>query len=139
MQFLYLFSILLLSFGLNAEQFHEIAFADLASEKILSYENQRVRMRGFLYRASDDRLILASQPDLKSCCVGKQKEHVIVEGHLEPQRNAVLVEGIFVIEGNFILKEVHLVESKINWIFWMLIVFSFVVIYMIFKSSFFYR
>lgn len=65
---------------------------------ILSYNDHEVMIRGFLYSAGDDRWILASEPDLKSCCVGasgKRGLQLSISGSLpkKPPSTALLVQG----------------------------------------------
>jgi hypothetical protein len=65
---------------------------------ILNYDDQEVIIRGFLYSVGNDGWILASEPNLKSCCVGasgKRSLQIYAEGSLpkEPTRAAILVQG----------------------------------------------
>lgn len=56
-----------------------------------------VQIKGFLYEQQDGRFILASQPNLKSCCLGKEsliKQQIIVEGHFKKVSDVVILEGI---------------------------------------------
>ncbi len=62
------------------------------------------KVRGFLYRAEDGRLILSKMPNLKSCCVGAahlQDGQIIVEDYQgEPSaHHALLLEGVLHEEG----------------------------------------
>ena len=66
----------------------------------LSLFCQEVEMRGFLYTAPDGRLILADEPNLKTCCVGsphkKQEQVTIIGGeHLPKTNRAVTLKGTF--------------------------------------------
>ncbi len=44
--------------------------SDSLPRNLVELHGQEVKVRGFLYKTPDDQWILASQPDLKSCCVG---------------------------------------------------------------------
>ncbi len=65
---------------------------------------QPVRIRGFLYQAADGRLILAAEPNLKSCCVAAaamQQRQILVTGTVDiphPNNYAVLLEGHFIVD-----------------------------------------
>ena len=80
--------------NLSEEQAFELAHVD----------QQQVRIRGFLYKADDGRLILAAEPNLKSCCVASTttiNRQIIVstDADLSPKQNvAVLMEGKFIVE-----------------------------------------
>lgn len=59
-----------------------------------------LRLRGFLYKSDDGRLIASSEPDLKSCCVGtegKIRNQVVLHGGISPQNVPfpVTVQGVF--------------------------------------------
>ncbi len=58
-----------LSLHLNASG-RDLALADLAMVE----DGASVQVRGFLYQRMDGDWILASEPDLKSCCVGSEKK-----------------------------------------------------------------
>lgn len=66
-----------------------VTFADDFS----SYQGQEVKIRGFLYEKPDKTLILAPQPNLKSCCLGR-KEQIVVEGSALPSLFAQTISGI---------------------------------------------
>jgi hypothetical protein len=68
-----------------------------------SYNNQEVQVRGFLYKTNDERLIIASTPDLKSCCIGsesKLSQQIFVKGSWDniPNNQAVTLQGHFLVE-----------------------------------------
>lgn len=63
-----------------------------------AFDEQTIQIRGFLYELNGQK-ILASQPNLKSCCVGhpdKITEQLLIEGNFEPLRTpyAIRVEGL---------------------------------------------
>lgn len=68
------------------------------------YNHHEVQIRGFLYRDLDNRLVLASEPNLKSCCVGSMQkiaQQVIVEGEFpEPPSSskAATLQGTFIVD-----------------------------------------
>lgn len=47
-----------------------------------------IEIRGFLYKTADSNLILAAEPDLKSCCIGstsKRHKQLLVSGNVQPE------------------------------------------------------
>jgi hypothetical protein len=71
---------------------------------IKKWHNQHVQIRGFLYHAPDGRWILASEPNLKTCCIGssaKSLQQITVLGAFDeiPLSQAVALQGTFQIEG----------------------------------------
>lgn len=80
-----------------------LVFTDLENGDLYlkSLQGKEIEIRGFLYQREDGKLILASQPNLRSCCVGtksKIQQQIIVEGNLEPTLKAVSVRGVFRIQ-----------------------------------------
>ena len=84
--------------------------ADLQGEQRVSFhelshevnENQ-IEICGFIYQADDGRTILASQPDLKSCCVGtsqKMRQQLVIEDldRLPSTNQAVTLRGTFYLD-----------------------------------------
>lgn len=60
---------------------------ELSSEKppeiLQVYQHQDVSIRGFVYRAKNGKVVLAAEPDLKTCCVANQGtiiRQVILQG-----------------------------------------------------------
>jgi hypothetical protein len=96
---LLLFSVLLFSSQISAVSPTEISFQD----DLALYHQQEIKIRGFLYQTDDARWILASTPDLKSCCVGSHSKiahQIVVSGdfdHLSTSQ-AVTLQGKFVRE-----------------------------------------
>ncbi len=93
-----------------------------------------IQIRGFLYQRPNGTLILASQPDLKSCCTregSEVKQQLILKekgNSLLMQQFAVTLEGIFKIDPQFnldgqlvqlyVLEQVHLVSQNPFFSLW---------------------
>lgn len=63
--------------------------------------NQEVEIRGFVYSRANGVQILASQPNLKSCCVGsasKIRNQIVLNGELSSTDQAINVRGILKID-----------------------------------------
>lgn len=71
-----------------------------------NWNNSRVTIRGFLYQSQEGRWILASSPNLKTCCVGhasKAIKQVTVHGGTlaaSPDR-VIALSGTFIVEPAF--------------------------------------
>jgi hypothetical protein len=70
------------------------------------YHDQEVEVRGFFYEGKDGRHVLASQPNLKSCCVGsvnKILNQIVLLGVVPeiPQQRVVSMMGVFVTDPTF--------------------------------------
>lgn len=97
---------------------HELSFESLGDT---SYP-QEVSMRGFLYRTQAGDLVLAAEPNLKSCCVGaphQVKKQIFVTGNIEnPIAGKVyVVQGNLTVdpnEGRYLLRDAHVIQSQIN-------------------------
>lgn len=105
---------------------HPLTLDRLASDGP-ALEHQQVHVRGFLYRLDDDTWILASQPNLKSCCVSKQPldQRLHVRGKLEKEhpQKVVELEGtlkIASLEQSFHLENASLITtpeaSTLPWV-----------------------
>lgn len=73
------------------------------NDSIHLLNGQKIRVRGFLYSISENEMVLATQPKLKSCCVGKSAQHIRIQDSVSmpmTHNSAVLVEGIFRIQQN---------------------------------------
>ncbi|MFI5344137.1 MAG: hypothetical protein ACHQUC_07950 [Chlamydiales bacterium] len=82
----------------------QISLEKPLGEEATAYNERLVNVRGFLYRHSSGELILASQPNLKSCCVGSQQlvyQQILVHGSLDPEAQAVTLQGIFKIDPQY--------------------------------------
>lgn len=94
------YSILFFLLSISAPIFcvTEISFLDLNSKIASEVDNQEIKIRGFLYQQENGLLILAAEPNLKSCCVGninKKDRQIIVEGSIVPNSKAVMLQGLF--------------------------------------------
>ena len=84
-----------------------ISFFDL-DDTVFS-NDQLITIRGFLYESPESQLILAAEPNLKTCCVGsasKRQKQLLVTGDIAPaltRSSAVTLQGNLVIalEDNF--------------------------------------
>lgn len=68
-----------------------------------AFHGQSVNIRGFLYQEPEGQWILASEPNLKTCCMGTSKkvaQQIFLSGPFaaETLRHAVTVQGDFVIK-----------------------------------------
>lgn len=66
---------------------------------------QKVAIKGFLYKSDSHDIILAAEPNLKSCCIGnstKRNRQIIVIGDIPPsflsQRKPVTLVGVLTID-----------------------------------------
>ncbi len=100
-------------------------------EKLKMLQNQNIEIRGFLYRLEDRSLLLASRPNLKSCCLGaalSPHEQMVLHGLKNPPKTdqAITVRGIFkhdAIENRMELIQTELVE-KTSFGFTYLLIFG---------------
>lgn len=117
-----------LTFGILQEGYSSWNLSRTLPETLLAYESQQVTIRGFLYLA-DDAWILASEPNLKSCCVGasnKRGLQLVVQGSLpkESATTALLVQGNFKItpgslQSFYTLEQAFIVEEPLSFsLFW---------------------
>ncbi len=78
-----------------------LTFDDLVNIKFESTQNNReVEVRGFLYPTQEGQYVLASEPNLKTCCIGTGKKTTpqlkLIEGKdLPTTTRAVTVKGTF--------------------------------------------
>lgn len=117
----------------------KLSFDQLKDDSSLAYElHGSVEIRGFFYESHDGRHFLASQPDLKSCCVGTAKkvtQQIVLLGDIPPipRQRAVLLKGVFATQPTFnaanelislySLKEIEVCQTVGNDFFYFLAVF----------------
>lgn len=102
-----------------AEEIYPLTFDQLGTPALSNVENKQVRIRGFLYQNAQGEWILASQPNLKSCCVGtpsKFHQQIFISNHLSPASTAYVstIEGIFRIHSHnlYRLEQAYLIEES---------------------------
>lgn len=95
-----------------------LSFDDLADEEKLSgLQDSPVRMRGFLHDGGANNWVLASQPDVKTCCLGKKEsiQHIVVHGDLAniSRELAINLEGILTAHPNsYVIMKAVVVQDK---------------------------
>lgn len=125
-----------------------IEFSDLIHS---DFQGKEVIIRGFLYRHPSGRLILAPQPNLKSCCVGaaKSQEQIDVGVDLELLDEVADLKGILHIKspfntgeeviGHYFLKGAVILDDKASinkfWITILSTIVIFIVIYILYRYS----
>lgn len=71
--------------------------------EVAQHNGQLVTIRGFLYESPEASMVLAAEPNLKSCCVGsasKREKQLLVVGDLDSTDgggNAVTLQGNLVV------------------------------------------
>lgn len=73
-------------------------------EEAQAYHEQIVQVRGFLYPLESGELILAHQPNLKSCCVGAQSlinQQILVQDKVSTSLSAIQLKGIFLLDPHY--------------------------------------
>lgn len=124
----------------------KISFDRLArGEQSHELNGERVEVRGFFYRSSEGRYVLAPQPDLKLCCIGSAKEvknQIVLLGDIPEisMQRAVSLRGVFAVEplygeggelaGLYSLKDIELVEGS-NGAFFAIASFSILLLILI--------
>jgi hypothetical protein len=92
--------------------------AQASSPTEVSFQNLEighVAIRGFLYKSSDGQWILVDKPNLKSCCIEKEKTRIVVRGTLPEDANgtvALLLQGDLRPDGSkYILDNAIVIEE----------------------------
>lgn len=63
-------------------------------------DGQLITIRGFLYESSESQMILAAEPNLKTCCVGstsQQQRQLLVTGDINLVNSAITLKGNLVV------------------------------------------
>lgn len=109
------------------------------------YDGKEVKIRGFGYQAEDGRYVLASQPNLKSCCVGASRkihQQIILKGSIPdiPRNKAVTVLGSFATDptyneedeliGLYYLKNIRLLNEMDEGVVYSLLIFFVVIAFL---------
>jgi hypothetical protein len=96
-------------------------------QELPNLHQRYIRIRGFLYRAEDGRLILAAEPNLKSCCLDKIsiERQIAISGNLQmpiESGNIVVVEGKLIVDPTvddngqwkslYLLEEVSVIKEE---------------------------
>jgi hypothetical protein len=118
---------------LPASTFDAIAIDQLPQD-LMKYHNQKVCIRGFLYRTPEGITYLAAEPDLKTCCVGSQAkisrqimlvDHEIAfvnDGRVKEIQGRFEVQPLKDDNGQwkrlFVLLDARLIESHNNTTLW---------------------
>lgn len=89
--------------------------AAISFDCLTDYKDQEVEVRGFLYRSEEGRLVLADEPNLKSCCIGtaknQHKQLHLINADLQPQSTVAQLSGtLHLKEGRFVLEDVKKIE-----------------------------
>ena len=83
--------------------------------------DKQVTLRGFPYQNEGGEWVLASEPNIPSCCL-KKHSYIRLEGAFPdlPTSRAIEVTGLLTFDKGWILKDVNLKEashSDLEWIF----------------------
>ena len=99
-------------------------------EKFSPWEGKEVVIKGFLYSDPEGHSILASEPNLKTCCLNTFDQHILLDHpipppssthristiqgkfHTQPHRN-----GSGAIDQLFVLKEATLIDGSTSYLF----------------------
>lgn len=141
-----LFLLVAQNFSLDAET-KKLSFTMLEKAPVVKdLSGQEVEVRGFVYESKQGKVVLASQPNLKSCCVGSTKKirnQIVLLGDLPeiPLQRAVTVQGYFVTDptygeddeliGLYYLKNITLLNDFDDVTIYSLVVFIVIILLLI--------
>lgn len=87
--------------------FHDLEQSAREGEiSLKKFNGKPIQIRGFLYVTNDGQTVLASEPNLKSCCVGsaaKRGKQLLIKGNVTNEHSsdfAVTINGILEIHPN---------------------------------------
>lgn len=88
------------------KEYTPITFLELEKwEKAISMDQKAVEIRGFLYEDQDGQKILATEPNLKTCCLGKKNSQIFVDGSISSRASiATTLQGILEVDRNLKIK-----------------------------------
>ncbi|MEX1012661.1 MAG: hypothetical protein WD595_05370 [Waddliaceae bacterium] len=78
------------------------------NDDFFAHAGQEVKIRGFLYEKPDGTFILAAQPNLKSCCLGRTNQ-LRVEGDVTPSLFVQAISGVLRVSN----EEIVLTEAEL--------------------------
>lgn len=102
--------------AISAEEAHPLSFQQLLRPKgvlrgdishleseLSAYHQKEVTIRGFLYQGEEGNWVIASEPSLRSCCVGakgKMAQQIVLKDEVigEKQQRAVTLQGRFYVD-----------------------------------------
>ncbi|PJD97289.1 MAG: hypothetical protein CK425_04010 [Parachlamydia sp.] len=125
MQLIYLFWGILLSTGVWA--YEPFTFYELSQ---IQNTPKPIKIRGFLYQTSDKQWVLAAEPNLKSCCIGKKfAQQIFLDKFQTPSSFHAVVEmtGLLTVETSssgqkiYVLKNAALLPPEENSYAWVLL------------------
>lgn len=116
------------------------------------FEGKEVSIKGFYYESNRGDSFLASQPNLKSCCVGsidKLDRQVLLEGHfVVPKSKAVTFRGILKtsptynqqgdLQSLYFLKNPVLIQEEYYNLFYVVLFFLICIIFFVFRKIYNY-
>lgn len=93
---------------------------------------QEVTLRGFLY-SKEDQWVLSSEPNLKTCCIGKKGVHVLLDKSFNPSQvnTVVTLQGVLTKENFYLLKEVKILEGSTDQSFLYVLLLAMPVLFLI--------
>ncbi len=140
---LIIFSFFFLSFTTSSQ----ITFEELQSENYFFVPEQPVQIKGFIYQSPENTFILASQPNLKSCCIGNSHQvaqQIFLKGIDKISTNQIVtVQGILKLQAQeegkklrqfYILENAEIISQKVLP-FWTVIFCFIFIIFSFFVSK----
>ncbi|WP_075882550.1 hypothetical protein [Candidatus Protochlamydia sp. W-9] len=142
---LIIFSFFFLSFTTSSQ----ITFEELQSENYFFIPEQSVQIKGFIYQSPWNTFILASQPNLKSCCIDNSHQaaqQIFLKGIDKISTNQmVTVQGILKLqvqeEGKklrqfYILENAEIISQKVLPFWTLIFCFIFIIFtFFVFKKK----
>ncbi|KAF3362641.1 Uncharacterized protein PHSC3_000880 [Chlamydiales bacterium STE3] len=120
-----------------------VSFVELTKDPDVAkqWHEKPVLLRGFLYQDKQGQWILASEPNLKSCCVGsesKRTHQIFVQpkgAFKTTPKSAVTLKGEFTVDPqnryNYVLKNAYLTEGNANLLHMLIVGFVLIGVFFI--------